>query len=245
MRLISRFQFAAIALIAVASLASGATVALAQPDSADGEQQPTTTTSDNGSSEGGSEDASHQSVGEETHDSMDLSHLNSSDMLFDPGQWRTDLNIFTMVVFLLLISVLMKFAWGPITEGLDKREQGIANKIDEANRDAEAASARLADYEKKLSEAEVEGQALISKSQQIADENASRIRQEAEADADQQKQRARADIEAARSVAMNELSTHSVDLAVRLAGQIVGRELKQGDHTTLIQEALKQFSSSS
>ncbi|HIM30190.1 MAG TPA: ATP synthase F0 subunit B [Planctomycetes bacterium] len=245
MRLISTFRFTALVLIAVASLSSGARIALAQAD----DEDPNSTTENSDPEESAaapdSEDDSHESGGSGSHDLMDLSHQNPSDSLFDPGQWRSDLNIFTLIVFLLLIGVLMKFAWGPIAEGLDKREQGIANKIDEANRDAEAATARLAEYEAKLSDAESEGQALISKSQNLADENASRIRQEAEADADQQKQRAQADIDAARNVALNDLSTQSVDLAVHLASQIVGRELKQADHEALIQDALKQFSSSS
>lgn len=181
----------------------------------------------------------------EHHDTKDLSHANASDGLYSPQQWRSDLAIFTFVVFMLLMGVLLKFAWGPITDGLAAREEGIANKIDEANRNAESAAAQLAEYEAKLSGAESEAQSVIAKAQQTAETAASRIRQEAEADADEQKQRARADIDAARGVALDELSNQSVNLAVQLASQIVGRELKQDDHTALIQDALKQFSSPS
>ncbi len=179
------------------------------------------------------------------HDEKDLGHSNANDEIYSPAEWRFDLAVFTFVVFLLLMGVLMKFAWGPISEGLAAREEGVAAKIDEAHRDAESAASRLAEYESKLAGAEGEAQALISKAQQTADAAASRIRQEAEADADQQKQRARADIEAARGVALDELSNQSVSLAVRLASQIVGRELSQEDHAALIQDALKKFSTSS
>lgn len=196
-----------------------------------------------GSAEG--ESAASEEEDHGGHDKKDLGHANGSDGLYSPAQWRSDLAIFTFVVFILLLGVLLKFAWGPISEGLDARETGIANKIDEANRGAESAAARLAEYEAKLAGAESEAQTVIAKAQQTAETAASRIRQEAETDADEQKQRARADIDSARGVALDELSNQSVNLAVQLASQIVGRELKQDDHTALIQDALKQFSSSS
>jgi F-type H+-transporting ATPase subunit b len=198
---------------------------------------------ESGNAEAGKEEKDH--AGGEFHDPMDLSHANASPGLYEPGQWRTDLAIITMVVFLLLFGVLLKFAWGPISEGLEKREQGIVNKINEADRDAEAAANRLGEYESKLSGAEAEAQALLAKANQAADASAAQIRQDAEADATQQKQRATADIEAARNVAVDELGAQSVSIAVQLASQIVGRELSKDDHATLIKDALKQFSSTS
>ena len=48
--------------------------------------------------------------------------------------WKSDLAIWTAVVFLVLLAILWKFAWGPIAEGLDKREQEIADQIAEAER---------------------------------------------------------------------------------------------------------------
>lgn len=220
----------------------------AQGDEADAENEKEGADSEDADSEDAKSEAEEDGKehgGGGFHDEKDLGHANASDSLYSPTQWRSDLAIFTFVVFLLLMGVLIKFAWGPIADGLDAREEGIANKIDEASRDAEAAAARLADYDAKLSGAEAEAQVLIAKAQTTAETSASRIKQEAEADADDQKQRARADIDAARGVALDELSNQSVNLAVQLASQIVGRELKQEDHTALIQDALKQFSSSS
>ena len=49
-------------------------------------------------------------------------------MTFDP-----DLAIFTAIVFLMLLAVLWKFAWGPISEALDRREGIIASQIEEAS----------------------------------------------------------------------------------------------------------------
>ncbi|MBN8624889.1 MAG: hypothetical protein J0M17_05300, partial [Planctomycetes bacterium] len=62
----------------------------------------------------------------DSHDAHDdhgaghgLGHAGASE---DPGEVKTDLAIFTAIVFLLLVIILRKFAWGPIAAGLEKRE---------------------------------------------------------------------------------------------------------------------------
>ena len=50
---------------------------------------------------------------------------NATPLAFDP-----DLAICTAIVFVALLAILWKFAWGPISAGLDKREQSIAGNIE-------------------------------------------------------------------------------------------------------------------
>src|SRR5438067_1343731 len=52
-----------------------------------------------------------------------------------------DLSIWTLVVFLVLVFVLSKFAWKPMLEGLDKRERDIASAVEEAKKAKEEAAA--------------------------------------------------------------------------------------------------------
>src|SRR5438105_13222447 len=47
---------------------------------------------------------------------------------------RLDLGLWTIVVFLLLLFVLKKFAWGPMLQGLHKREERIQGAIADAQR---------------------------------------------------------------------------------------------------------------
>ena len=47
----------------------------------------------------------------------------SQETAINPLEFKTDLALWTAVVFLLLLAVLWKFAWGPLAEGLDKRER--------------------------------------------------------------------------------------------------------------------------
>src|SRR5262245_16537709 len=50
-----------------------------------------------------------------------------------------DLGIWTIVVFLVLLWVLSRFAWQPMLEGLRRREESIRGALDEAQRAREEA----------------------------------------------------------------------------------------------------------
>ncbi len=58
-----------------------------------------------------------------------------------------DLAVVTVVVFLLLLAVLSKFAWKPIVEALDRRERSIAENIAAAAAQNEAAKELLSQHE--------------------------------------------------------------------------------------------------
>ena len=62
---------------------------------------------------------------EEAHGSTQVAAETGNADLLNPVDWRTDLAIWTLVLFLLVLAILKKYAWGPISEGLQKRENGI------------------------------------------------------------------------------------------------------------------------
>src|SRR5262249_36670921 len=64
-----------------------------------------------------------------------------------------ELAIWTLIVFLLLLFILTKFAWKPMLEALRKREQTIRGAVEEA-KVARADTERMKnDFEAKLAEA--------------------------------------------------------------------------------------------
>ena len=159
-------------------------------------------------------------------------------LAFDP-----DLAIFTAIVFVMLLLVLRKFAWGPITEALDKREQGIADYAEQAKQSAQQAEQTLVKYQSRLYAAAEAWREMIAAARPDADSTKQRIVAEAQDAAQKERDRALADIEAAKNKALSELAQKSIDTAVALAGQVVRREIKTADHATLIQEALLKFPS--
>ena len=177
------------------------------------------------------------------HDEHDLGHNNPGPAINEPSEFKSDLAIWTFVVFALLLLLVTKFAWRPIMAGLEQRELGIAAKIEEAQKSAEKAAEQLALYEKKLAAAADEARAIVAEAHRKAETNAERIRAEAEADAEKQRARAVADIDSAKNAAISELAEQTVDIAVHLAGRMVSKEIQKQDHSRLIQEALDKFPS--
>lgn len=179
-------------------------------------------------------DAATPPHGEKKHG--EAAHAPPMPLSYDP-----DLAIFTAVIFLLLLLVLGKFAWGPIIDALDKRENSLADKLEEADRHQREARALLAEYEKKLAAAGVQVDEMIAKGRREAEAQAQRIVDDASEVARSEKTRAVAAIHAAKEEALRQLAEKSVDTAFGLAGKVLGREIRPADHSALVGEALAQF----
>jgi F-type H+-transporting ATPase subunit b len=189
------------------------------------------------------ESASSEGHAAGDHDPHDLSHQNAGEMLESPAEFKSDLAIWTFILFLCLLAVLVKFAWGPIVAGLEKREQAIAAKIEEAQRSAEQAAKQLQQYEARLAAATEEAKDIIAQARREGEVAASRVVAEAQEVASRERQRAIEDITAAKQLAVQEISERSVDLAVSMAGRLIRREVNAQDRAQLIRDALDQIPS--
>jgi F-type H+-transporting ATPase subunit b len=176
------------------------------------------------------------------HDPHDLSHANATAQLRAAQELRMDLGIATFLVFLLLLGILAKFAWGPIAAALERREETIAKQIEEARRASELATKQLQDYERKLTAATEEARAIVTQAKNDAVVAKDRIVAEAQEAAQKERERAVADIASAKNEALREIAAQSVQTAVQLATNIIRREVKPEDHDRLIGESLQQFS---
>jgi F-type H+-transporting ATPase subunit b len=158
-----------------------------------------------------------------------------------PSAFKLDLALWTVVVFLLLLAILSKFAWGPLAKALDKREQNVANQIAQAEAANQQAKEILADYERKLAAAEDQVRAVIEQGRRDAEQVGRELIDKAKDEAKAEFQRAVKQIDAATSAAIEDLADRSAALAVELAGKIVRSKLNPGDHTRLIEQAVKGF----
>ena len=161
----------------------------------------------------------------------------------DPLRFDADLALFTLIIFLGLLFVLGKFAWKPMIEGLNNRENRIADLIREAEESHAQAKAHLQQYEDKLASVADEAKAILEEAKQDALATKQRIVSEAQAEAQRTQERALAEIEAAKNAAIRELAQKSVDSAVELASGIVGRSLQESDHKQLVEQAIENFNS--
>ncbi|MGI8978797.1 MAG: F0F1 ATP synthase subunit B [Pirellulaceae bacterium] len=175
------------------------------------------------------------------HDPTDLGPANASRNIASPDDFKADAAIATLVIFLLLMAILTKFAWKPIAHGLEAREKGILDKIEQARVAAEKATAQLHEYEARLAAATQEAQQIVGEARKTAETAKEKILGEAQALAQREREKAVADITVAKNQALREIAEKSVDTAIGLARNIIRREVRPGDHEQLIQDALKQF----
>ena len=162
----------------------------------------------------------------------------------NPLGLSADLAIFSAVVFLLLLGFLTVFAWKPIINGLERREQGIADDIETARRDREQAELRLREYEARLAKAETEIATLHAEAKRDLERMSERKQEEARAEAEALLRRAKSDIESAKRSALDELTERSVDMAIAIASRIARKEIRQEQHAALIRDALDRFPTS-
>lgn len=159
----------------------------------------------------------------------------------NPLSFKADLAIWTVVVFLLLLAVLWKFAWGPLAEALDRREQGIAQQLAQAAAANQQAKDLLAQYEQKLAAAQDEVRAILDRGRRDAEQIGRQMVEKARQEAAAEQQRALRQIETATIAALKELAERSATLAVELAGRIIQRSLRAEDHAALIERTLADF----
>ena len=160
----------------------------------------------------------------------------------NPLEFKKDLAFFTAVVFVVLLLILWKFAWGPISKALDHREQAVARQIAEAAQSNEQAKQLLAQYGEKLDKAKDDVREILDQARQDAEGVGQEIVAAAKEDAQAEHQRALREIDTATGAALKELAEKSATMAVRLAGKIVGTELRAADHAKLVEQTVAQFS---
>jgi len=149
--------------------------------------------------------------------------------------------LWTVVVFVIVLIVLGKFAWGPILDALQKREQFIHDSLAQAKRDREQAERRLKEYEQKLHAAKAEATAIVEEGRRDADEVRRREEAKAKEEAERMLERARREITVATETAVGELYALSGKLATDVASRVIAKELTGPDHERLMSEAIEEF----
>jgi len=151
--------------------------------------------------------------------------------------------IATAVVFLVVLVVLKKTAWGKILQGLQDRENRIRQDLTDAEKAAAQADQTLKQYQAKLAEAQAEGGRIIDQSRADAERVAQQIREEAESQITQMRQRATNDIASAKEQAIQDLYSEMASLSTAVASRILNREVKVEDQQQLIETSLDELAS--
>jgi F-type H+-transporting ATPase subunit b len=158
-----------------------------------------------------------------------------------PLDIRYDTAIWAIVVFVGLLLILRAKAWGPILEGLQKREETIRSSLEEAKHVRAEMVTLKADFQKELAEAHQQIPKLMEEARKKAEELSNEMRAKAAADIQVERERLRHEVEMAKDQAIKEIWEKSAQVATLIAANAIGRSLTDEDHRRLLDEAMQEM----
>jgi F-type H+-transporting ATPase subunit b len=145
-----------------------------------------------------------------------------------------------LLIFLVMLGVLYRFAWGPLLRILNERRTRIQQGVEATERAKQELEAAERERQAKLEEARREAQAMLDRIAKQGED----LRKELEAKAREQAEsliaKARAEIQQEREKAVQDLRSQAADLAVMAAGRIIGESLDAKKHRELIDRAIEE-----
>ena len=144
----------------------------------------------------------------------------------------------TLVIFLVLMLLLKKFAWGPLMGIMREREELVATGIDAAEKAKKETQALLDEQKSLLKEARTEAQAIIEGAKKQGEATREEIVSAARVEANRLKDSAVRDIEAEKEKAIAAVREEVVSLSVLAASKVLGKEISEADNSALIKETI-------
>lgn len=154
----------------------------------------------------------------------------------DPG-----LYIWTIVIFLVLAFLLMKFAWKPLLAMLEKREDNIRQSLLDAEKARDELINVKEDTEKLLSEARIESQAIVAAGKKNAERMKDEIIEKAQSKSDALLVDAKKQIEIEKDRAIADVKAEVVNLSMEIAQKLIKKNLTKEDNLKLINESLSSI----
>ena len=144
------------------------------------------------------------------------------------------------VAFAIIFFFFWKWVLPRINTLLEERRQQIQGQLESAEQTRMQAEQELTDYRSQLANARDEGNRIIEEARVTADQLRRDIQANAELEAQNTVERAQEEIRAERDRVFNELRTQVGEIAVELAGRVVGQSLDKQAHEQLIDDYISQ-----
>ena len=149
--------------------------------------------------------------------------------------------LFTLANTLALVFVLKKFLWGPVMKMIADRQQEIDDLYSDANKAKSEAQQMEQEYREKLDAAVQTGERMVKEAVARGHSREEEIIRQANAEADAIRAKANADIAQDKKKAVNDAKNEISDLALVIAGKVVGRELTDADRSRLVDSFIDEL----
>ena len=142
--------------------------------------------------------------------------------------------LFVLLNTLAIFFVAKKNLFVPVKEIIDSRQREIDNMYDAAGQAEADAEAMRADYQQKLADAQATSERIVKDAVVRAQKREEEIIAQAHGQAAQIMQKAESDIAQEKKKALNDAKDEISDIAMAIAGKVVGRELNAADQADLV-----------
>ncbi|MAE14673.1 MAG: ATP synthase F0 subunit B [Crocinitomicaceae bacterium] len=151
------------------------------------------------------------------------------------------LMFWTVVIFMLLLILLKKFAWKPILKAVDDRNSSINEALASAEKAKSEMEQLSADNDKILNEAHNQRDSIIKEARDIKIKTIADAKNKASIEAEKIISSAKEQIKNEKMKAMTELKNEIADISIQMAEKIIKTELKDAkSQKKLIEEDLKK-----
>ena len=144
--------------------------------------------------------------------------------------------LFTLLNFLAVFFVAKHFLIGPVMKIIKDRQDEIDGMYSDANEAKANAQAMQSEYEAKLDQAQATSERIVKEAVTRGQAREEEIIRQANAEASAIMDKAAADIAMEKKKAINDAKDEISDLAMAIAGKVVGRELNAADQSKLVDE---------
>ena len=146
--------------------------------------------------------------------------------------------IWTSTVFVILLILLAKFAWKPILNAVNEREQKIADSLDLAEKTKAEMQALQAQNENLLKEARAERDAIVKDAKELANKMVDEAKNAAKNESDKMILSAKQTIESEKNAAITELKVQVASFSLEIAEKIVRGEMSSDDKQKALADKL-------
>lgn len=148
----------------------------------------------------------------------------------------------TVVTFLILLVLLRKFAWKPILNAVQSREESIDNALNEAEKAREEMAQLKADNERIQKEARKEREEILKEARDMKDSIITEAKDKAGSEANRIIENAREQIQNEKMAAITELKNQVGRMSIEIAEKILRKELdSKQNHEQLVEDQLEDF----
>lgn len=146
-----------------------------------------------------------------------------------------------IINFLILVAILTKVAYKPLMQALADRQAKIADSLETAEQEKQAAEKLRQEYLAQLAEARTQAQAIVEKAAKLAEQTKEEMLKEAREESARLLKATQEEIARERDLAIAELKGEVVTLAVAAASKIIAQNMDETANAKIVDDFINNL----